>query len=63
LWTLVAARVVLLVLVHITSFPAITQLYMMPAYYLSAVAAVLSIAILARSARRLRVRNTALRES
>jgi hypothetical protein len=63
LWTLVAARVALLVLVHTTSFPAITPLYMLPAYYLSAVASVLSIAILPRSARRLRVRSTALRDS
>ncbi len=41
-WILVLTRVGLLILIDVTSFPALTPLYMAPAYYVLASAAVLS---------------------
>jgi len=43
LWVLVAARIVTLVLIDVTSFPAIFALYLGPATYLAPVAALLSL--------------------
>ena len=43
LWLLVGARVLLLALIHISFFPGVTPLYLMPAYYLSWLAAGLSL--------------------
>ena len=43
LWLLVGARVLLLALIHISFFPGVTPLYVMPAYYLAWLAAGLSL--------------------
>ena len=43
LWVFVAARIVILVLIDVTSFPAIFALYLGPATYLAPVAALLSL--------------------
>lgn len=43
LWVLVAARIVILVLIDVTSFPAIFALYLGPAMYVAPVAALLSL--------------------
>jgi len=46
LWLLVGARVLLLALIHISFFPGVTPLYVMPAYYLAWLAAGLSLTCL-----------------
>jgi hypothetical protein len=43
-WTLVATRIVLLVLIEVSSFPGANFLYALPASYLAVVAAFFSIA-------------------
>ena len=43
-WTLIAVRIVILVLVDISSFPAMTNHYLLPAYLLLCLAPILSIA-------------------
>ena len=43
LWVLIAARIVILVLIDVTSFPAIHGLYLGPAMYLAPAAALLSL--------------------
>lgn len=43
-WLLVATRIILLVLIHISSFPALDPIYMGPVYGVSVAAALLSIA-------------------
>lgn len=42
-WLLVVTRLVLLALVHVSLFPAVNPLYMIPAYYLTTLAAGLSL--------------------
>jgi hypothetical protein len=49
-WVLVASRILGLALIHISLFPAVNSLYMMPAYYLSVVATALSLLCFARAA-------------
>ena len=46
-WALVASRIVILGLIHVSSFPAINITYSAPAQYVAVVAAVLSIAAVA----------------
>ena len=49
-WALVASRIVILGLIHVSSFPAINITYSAPAQYVAVVAAFLSIAAVARNA-------------
>jgi hypothetical protein len=51
-WILVVSRIILLVLIDISAFPALGLNYLMPASYLSVAAAVLSLASLASLVRR-----------
>ena len=48
MWLLVAARILLLSLLHISVFPAVTPLYLLPAFYLAWLAAGLSFICLGR---------------
>ena len=50
-WIGIAARIVLLALIHVTLFPAVTPLYLIPAYYLTPLAAGMSLLCLARLAK------------
>jgi len=44
-WILIAVRIVVLVLIDISSFPAITNYYLLPAYLLLCIAPILSSAV------------------
>lgn len=49
LWVIYIARILIIVLVDITSFPAINSLYLMPAYSISLLAAALSLVIFGKN--------------